>query len=194
MKKVSLILSSVVMTAMMLSSCAGGPTSKSYDNLNTECEYVEAIMDIHKYLKEEFASEFDGIGDRMAEFEKGDGGLDNGNFDIWSENRKQELCHGIIIIKCLREELIGRVRGRYKEMSPLNGRDLQNCPNFNKMNMEELIDLDDLYFIYSESLHPYNSSFPRHLKERFNASSHLWEKYEEVEQQVQEESAVEQTD
>jgi len=171
MKNLKLPFSSILLILLILSSCAGGPTSESYDNLNAECDYVDAIMDIINYLEEEFASELDAIGND---------GLDAGNFDEISENRKQDLCHSIIITECLKQEFKDRARGQNTSMTRLNFKDLQNCPNYNKMAQAQ-DDLEDL--LRHESLIPYASSFPPHLQERFSANSHVWEDME-VEEDV----------
>ncbi len=163
MKNLKLPFSSIVLILLILSSCAGGPTSESYDNLNAECDYVDATMDIINYLEEEFASELDAIGND---------GLDAVNFDEISENRKQELCHSIIITECLKQEFKHRARGKNTSMTRLNFKDLKNCPNFNKMKKAQ-DHLEDL--LRHESLIPYASSFPPHLQERFSANSHVWE-------------------
>lgn len=144
-----IIYLSIFIVSFSFNSCSNGPTSESFDDLNTECDYISKSLEIIEYIKSEFQI-------------KVSSDLDISTLD---ENQQEELCHNIMLLEMLRREVKDRVsRPERTDLPELNGSDLMNCSDFNKVkSMED--DLEDN--LRRKEFSPYFETLPENLKVRF---------------------------
>lgn len=95
------------------------PKNKSFDELNSECDYVNETFNIIEYIRKQLKVEISS----------------NINLSNLNEKQKEDLCHNIVLTEMLKREIKDRTRryNRKTSLSKLYYSKLKICDKFYEM-------------------------------------------------------------